>query len=144
MNIRLDYCRPYIKGRKIFGELLPYRVYWRTGAKKSTLVEFSGDIRFGDQKIIAGKYRVYTIPDESEWVIALNSEFEKWDAWEPDYSLDVARMNVPVGFTSSLVDQFLVEMNETEKGADIVLSWDDTRVVVPITFILESVQLFIN
>lgn len=132
-SIKVDYCRPYKKGREIFGELLPYDTYWRTGANEPTIITFSTDFLFGSDLIDAGSYRLYTIPRAEEWDVVLNAETEKWGLWEPDYSLDVAKVTVPIKKAKSCEEQFLIQLAENENGADLTMTWDLTRVVVPIT-----------
>lgn len=131
-KIQVDYCRPYKKGREIFGELLPYDTYWRTGANEPTIITFSNDFAFGVTKVPAGSYRLYTIPRENEWDVVLNSETEKWGLWEPNYNLDIAKVTVPVKKADSCAEQFLIQLKENGNGAEMALIWDFTQVVVPI------------
>ncbi|SMD33040.1 Protein of unknown function [Reichenbachiella faecimaris] len=131
-SITVDYCRPYKKGREIFGELLPYDTYWRTGANEPTIITFSEDFTFGAKIVRAGSYRLYTIPREEEWDVVLNSETEKWGLWEPDYELDIAKVTVPVEQADSCAEQFLIQLEENGNGAELALVWDFTKVVVPI------------
>lgn len=130
----VEYCRPYKKGREIFGELLPYDTYWRTGANEPTLITIPQKIIFGNKEVKPGKYRLYTIPNEKEWVVVLNSEIEEWGYYEPDYRLDVARINIPVTKISTSVEQFLISLNSSEIGVDLTLNWDFTQVVVSMKF----------
>ncbi|UXX79592.1 DUF2911 domain-containing protein [Reichenbachiella carrageenanivorans] len=131
-QVTVDYCRPFKKGRKIFGELLPYDTYWRTGANEPTVITFSDDVYFGTSEVPAGKYRLYTIPGESEWQVVLNAETEQWGYWEPDYNLDVAKVTVPVQQSDSCVQQFLIRLTDQPYGANLALIWDFTKVIVPI------------
>lgn len=133
-EISINYCRPFKKGRKIFGGLVPYQTYWRTGANDPSIIEFTDEVEFGGEKVAAGRYRIYTIPGEDEWKVVLNTELEEWGYWEPDYSLDVAAAVVPVSSTSEVQEQFLMELTENEGGALIAMSWDQTKVEIPIFF----------
>src|SRR5215212_9705126 len=74
----LIYSRPGIKGRKIFGDLVPYGKVWRTGANSATRLKFSDDVKIGDQQLKAGEYAVYTIPNEKEWDIIINKGSANW------------------------------------------------------------------
>lgn len=134
MTISVDYSRPYKKNRLIFGGLVPFDAYWRTGANDPTIIEFSQDFQFGNAEVKAGTYRFYTIPGPDQWTVVLNSELEKWGIYEPDYNLDIARAMALTSNTSNFVEQFLIEINPSEDGAIISLSWDDTEVVIPIIF----------
>ncbi|MEP2024869.1 MAG: DUF2911 domain-containing protein [Reichenbachiella sp.] len=131
-QIKVKYCRPYKKGREIFGELLPYDTYWRTGANEPTIITFSDEFTFGNQTVEAGSYRLYTIPGEKQWQVVLNSETEKWGLWEPDFALDIANITVPVMQSDSCAEQFLIQIVENGNGAEIAMIWDFTKVVVPI------------
>ena len=86
--ISLDYSRPNVKARKIFGELIPYGIIWRTGANESTLIRFSTTFTVEDQVIDAGTYSIYTIPDESEWTFILNRDTTLWGARGYDQEKD--------------------------------------------------------
>ncbi len=77
-DIQVDYSRPSLKGRKAFGELVPYGQLWRTGANKATSIEFSTDVMINKIPVPAGKYSIFTIPSEKSWVIILNRNTELW------------------------------------------------------------------
>lgn len=132
-DISISYCRPYKKGRVIFGELVPYDAYWRTGANDATEITFSKDVKFGDKEVKAGSYRFYTIPSKDVWTIALNSELKQWGYGDPNYDLDVTRIQVPSQKTSEVVEQFTITIVTNDAKADLALKWDMTEVVIPIT-----------
>src|SRR5215813_10229973 len=73
-NIELSYSRPGVKGRKIFGDLVPYGKVWRTGANNATTISFGDDVMVADTKIPAGKYGLLTIPDKDQWTIILTKQ----------------------------------------------------------------------
>ncbi|MFY0628079.1 MAG: DUF2911 domain-containing protein [Reichenbachiella sp.] len=131
-EITIDYCRPAKKGREIFGGLVPYDTYWRTGANEATFINFSQDVNFGGESVKAGKYRLYSVPGLEKWQIVLNTELEEWGAFEPDYDMDVLKVTVPSGKTNSVVEQFKIDLIENEDGVDLTLAWDETIVSVPI------------
>ncbi len=132
LDLKLSYSRPYKKGRKIFGGLLPYGEYWRTGADEATEIEFKNPVSFGGQNIDAGRYRLYTIPDRERWKVILNSELEQWGAFEPNYELDVAKVDANVVMLDSLVEQLTIDFESELGGANLVIKWDRTQVSVPI------------
>jgi len=139
-NLSIDYCRPFKKGRVIFGEesdgaLLPYGVYWRTGANEATEIEFNQDITVNGNKLNAGTYRFYTIPDNGTWTIAFNSELDKWGYSDPDYGMDILRTEIPVNTVSQSIEQFTI--SGEQKGNNrmhIVLTWDTTEIKIPIDY----------
>jgi hypothetical protein len=139
-ELSIDYCRPYKKGRLIFGEeidgaLLPYDKYWRTGANEATEIEFNKDIEINGKELNAGRYRFYTIPGQSDWIIAFNSELGKWGYGEPDYELDVLRLEIPMIELSQSTEQFTITSELVgERKMNMILTWDTTQIKIPISF----------
>ncbi|MGL1886064.1 MAG: DUF2911 domain-containing protein [Reichenbachiella sp.] len=133
LELSVKYCRPYKKGRVIFGELLPYGGYWRAGANDPTIVSFSQNVKFAGQLVEAGSYRVYAIPYENEWEVSLNTELEEWGFWEPDYSLDVVKVKVPIEKIDCCIEQLLIDFQEAGDQVNLMLMWDDTFVKIPIS-----------
>ena len=139
-QLSIDYCRPYKKGRIIFGEesegaLLPYGKYWRTGANEATEIEFNKDIKIKGNTLNAGRYRFYTIPGKNTWTVAFNSELGKWGYGEPNYEMDVLRTEIPAGQLDQSLEQFTIsgEM-EGENAVNIVLAWDQSQVKIPVQY----------
>lgn len=141
LTVMVDYCRPFKKGRLLFGEpgssaLEFYGEPWRTGANEATEIEFNKDIIFPEGILKAGRYSVYTIPGENEWTFAFNSKLEYWGAslsgspFEPD--LDVLRVKVPTKSNSKEVEQFTIDFNDKEDEIKMVLLWDKIKVELPI------------
>lgn len=77
-DIEVIYSRPSVKGRTIFGDLVPYGKIWRTGANAATVIEFSTAITFGNTEVKAGKYALYSIPDVNQWKVFLYADYELW------------------------------------------------------------------
>lgn len=138
--LTVEYCRPYKKGRLIFGEksegaLLPFGEYWRTGANEATEVEFNKDISINGNSLPAGRYRFYTVPGKSDWTIAFNSELGKWGYGEPDYNLDVLVLEIPSNDGSDLLEQFTISATKaSENSMELILAWDRTTVSIPINY----------
>jgi len=136
LNISLEYCRPYKKGRKIFGGLVPYDKYWRTGANASTEIEFSKRINFGGKLIEKGRYKLYTIPSEQSWLVVLNKEINTWGYDLPNINNDILRINSPVERTPQIVEQFTISFVKEQKNeVGMIFTWDKTKVTVPISII---------
>jgi hypothetical protein len=132
ITIDLDYGRPYKRGRKVFGGLVPYGEYWRTGANEATEIEFSRDVVFGGKPVKKGRYRLYTIPESARWTIVLNSELAQWGKFEPNYDLDVLRVEVPVLNPKNEVEQLTIEFQPDINGAQLLFKWNRTLTKVPI------------
>lgn len=138
--LTLDYSRPYKKDRLIFGPesdkaLVPYGKYWRTGANEASEIEFNRDIEVSGNPLPAGRYRFYTIPGEKDWTIAFNSELGKWGYSEPDYSMDVLRVQTTSIEADSVSEQFLITAESIRKGQMVIhLNWDQTRIPLTIDY----------
>ncbi len=142
-KIKIDYCRPYAKGRIIFGDeaaeaLQPYGEYWRLGANEATIFETNSPIIFNDKKLEAGKYSIYAYPGESVWTICINSEWDRWGAQEADKTKDVLRTEVPSINNANLQEQFEIKMTAVDSNHTVNLNfhWDKTSVTVPIKTVL--------
>ena len=138
-DFEIIYSRPYKNGRLIFGSkeegaLVPFRNYWRTGANAATTFETSNDIVFNDQKLKAGKYRLYTTPNVETWKVMLNSEADKFFAIsEPDYSKDILTIKVPSNSNlEESVEQFTIDFSKDSLGVKMNLKWDKTSISIPI------------
>lgn len=133
-HIDLDYSRPSMKGRKIFGDLVPYGKVWRTGANGATTLDFSIDVTIGGKELKAGKYGLLTIPGASEWTIILTKDTEVTSPADYKQENDVVRvMAKPMALPMS-VETFTINFaNITGNSTDLFLQWENTRVVLPIT-----------
>ena len=137
VNIKVKYCRPFKKGRLIFGEeadgaLQPYGKYWRVGANEATEITVNKDVVFGGKPLSAGQYVVYAYPGETTWKIGLNSELGRWGYQEVDHSKDVLQVSVPAGNSSQVIEQFTITFSGADSLAFMNLLWDKTKVSVPI------------
>ncbi len=131
-DITIEYSRPSVKGRKIFGELVPYGELWRTGANLNTTVEFSTPIIIQNELIEAGKYSLITIPSEDNWVIIFNKNTENWGTF--DYNEEADRMRIEVGGEKygEFVETFVINVgNIANESAEIQLIWDRTKISIP-------------
>lgn len=131
LSVQVDYCRPYKKGREIFGKLEPYGKVWRTGANEATIFDVKQDVKIGDKALKAGKYSLWTIPNVDKWTIVLNSETGQWGTMY-DEKKDVLRVDVPAGKTADIVEQLTIDFATAEGGSDMNIRWDNTEVKVPI------------
>ena len=93
-EITVEWAAPSVKGREIWGALVPYDQVWRTGANKATTFETSADIMVEGQKLAAGKYSLFTIPGKDEWTIVFNSVSDQWGSYNYDAAKDVLRVKV--------------------------------------------------
>ncbi|HEU4552935.1 MAG TPA: DUF2911 domain-containing protein [Chitinophaga sp.] len=131
---RVIYSRPQKKGRKIFGELEPYGNVWRLGANEATEVEFFIPVNIGGKNIPKGRYTMYAIPEESKWTIILNRETDIWGAYKYNAAKDVVRTTVPVTTLPTPVEAFTMVFEKADAGANLVMSWDNVMVSLPVKF----------
>jgi tetratricopeptide (TPR) repeat protein len=132
-TIELNYSRPGMKGRKIFGDLVPYGKVWRTGANSATRLKFSDDVSIGGQVLKAGEYALYTVPNEKEWEIIINKGSANWGT---DYKQedDIFRVKATPVKLDQPVESFTMQFANVKSGsADLQIMWDKTLVSVPIT-----------
>jgi len=128
---RVIYSRPQKRNREIFGKLIPYGEVWRTGANEATELTLYQDMKVADVTIKAGTYTLYTIPGEKEWTVILNSKTNTWGSYEYTDKEDKVRINVPVRKAPNTIESLSMAFQESNKGADLLIGWDDSYVKVP-------------
>ncbi len=132
-KITIDYGRPGVKGRKIFGDLVPYGKVWRAGANSSTKITFEQSVNFGGKVINAGTYALFVIPTEKDWKIILNKDFAQWGAYDYNEKLNVLDITVPVQRLSEKQEFFSINIEPLdERNSNLVFSWDFVKTVVPL------------
>lgn len=132
-KITIDYGRPGVKGRKIFGDLVPFGKVWRVGANSSSKITFEQSINFGGKTVAAGTYGLFVIPQEKEWKVILNKDSQSWGAYSFDEKLDVLEVTVPVQKLNEKQEWFEISLEPIDDNAiDLVFKWDLTKVVVPL------------
>lgn len=128
-DVTVDYSRPSTKGRKIFGELVPYGEIWRTGANAATVFSFTTDVTIGGQLVPAGSYALYAIPGKNDWTIILSKNTKLWGAIGYNPAEDQVRFNVEPSKTSKKYETFEIAFNNfTDNSAEVSLKWEYARV----------------
>ena len=128
-DVSVNYSRPSTKGRKIFGELVPYGQIWRTGANGATMISFSTPVKISGQSVPAGDYALYSIPGKNEWTIILSSNKELWGAIGYDKTDDVLRFAAKPMKLKKKYETFEISFaNMSDTGADLALKWENTGV----------------
>ena len=140
IKVDVDYSRPSAKGRKVFGDLVPFGQLWRTGANASTKITFSDDTKVGGMPLPKGTYALYTLPGEKEWQVIFYKNTSFWGTPEPkDFTEEdvQARVTVPSIPVRDLVETFTLNItNLRNNGGDLEIVWEYTKVVVP--FMLDT------
>lgn len=137
IKVDLEYSRPSAKGRKVFGDLVPFGSLWRTGANASTKITFSEDAKVVGMPLPKGTYALYTIPGEKEWTIIFYKNTSFWGTPEPkDFKEEdvQARVTVPTLPIRDLVETFTLNFNNLRNsGGDLEIIWEYTKVIVPLS-----------
>ena len=132
-KITVDYGRPGVKGRKIFGDLVPFGKVWRLGANSSTKITFEQSVNFGGKTVSAGTYGLFVIPTEKEWKVILNKDSQQWGAYTFDEKLNVVDVTLPVQKLAEKQEWFVIELNPVDENAvNLVMKWDFTKVELPL------------
>jgi hypothetical protein len=131
-KITVSYGRPYVKGRAIFGGLVPWGQVWRTGADEATTFTTEADVVVGGLKVPKGEYSLFTIPTEKQWTLVLNKTAKQWGAFKYDAAQDLGRAPMTVTTSTRPVEQFTIEMVPAGKQLTLRLSWDKTVATVAI------------
>lgn len=134
-TVTFEYSRPSAKGRTVFGDLVPYGAYWRTGANAATVIGFTEDAKVGGKDVKAGRYSLFTIPNATTWEVILHSNTSYWGTGGSEYDKagEVARFEVTPSKSGSFVETFRIDVNDiTNKSANIVIEWADTKISFPI------------
>jgi len=124
VNVKIVYCQPSARGRKIMGGLVPYAEVWRTGANDATTIEFDKPVKLEGKDLAAGKYSLFTIPNENEWTIIINKDAKQWGAFKYKQESDVLRVTVKPTKTPSMVETFNISLGKD----DVQMKWENTAV----------------
>lgn len=132
-SVELIYSRPAMKGRKIFGDLVPWGKVWRTGANSATRIKFNDDVMIGGQPLKAGEYALFTVPNDKEWEIIINKGNANWGT---DYKQadDVLRVKAKSDKLDDAVESFTIQFDDIKATSmNLNIMWDKTVVSVPVT-----------
>ncbi len=131
-KITVDYGRPYMRGRKIMGGLVPYGQVWRTGANAATGFVTATDITVGGVAVPKGSYTLYTLPTADGWKLIINKQTGQWGT-EYDQTKDLARIDMKKEKLNATLDQFTISFDRKgDDKAEMIFDWENTRISVPI------------
>ena len=131
--VRVIYSRPHLSGRRLFINLLKYDEPWRLGANEATELDLYSDATIQGKKIKAGRYILYSIPEQDKWTIVLNSNIDSWGL-HPDETKDIARFTIPSRQTTNHVEFFTMVFEKTNTSIELVMAWGNVEVRLPISF----------
>ena len=131
------YNRPSKRDRDIFGGLVPYNKVWRTGANEATTFETNKALKIGNDSLPAGKYTLWSIPNETHWQVIFNGKQYPWGVdesmnplREPEF--DVISIEVPVILIGNSVEQFTIAFDNSTDNLSLTMAWDQTKIEVPL------------
>ncbi|MGH2643566.1 MAG: DUF2911 domain-containing protein [Chitinophagaceae bacterium] len=131
---RIIYCRPQIKGRVIFGGLVPYGKVWRLGANQATELDIFSPVTIAGHIFQPGRYTMYAIPEKDKWTIILNGQTDTWGAFGYHQEKDIIRTDVPVTTLGKPVEAFTMIFEKAPQGCNLAMAWDKAEVKLPISF----------
>ncbi len=132
-SINLSYSRPGMKGRKIFGDLVPFGKVWRTGANGPTIITFGDEVIIGGTKIPAGKYGLVTIPGTTTWTIIITKQLDINNPALYKSENDLAHVTAPVRHVTNTVETFTMQFDDVKQNTCLLnMQWENTEVALPI------------
>ena len=129
VDVSVIYGSPSVKGRDIWGALVPYGKVWRTGANEATIIKLGGDVVVEGQSLPAGQYAIFTLNEEDKSTVIFNKEYEQWGAYDYDEAKDAIRVKVaPKGLEESVE-----KMDFVIEGNQLILRWADRAIPLGIS-----------
>ena len=138
-SMELSYSRPAMKGRKIFGDLVPFGKVWRTGANNATIITFGEEVTIGGTKVPAGKYGLLTIPDKKSWTIIISKQTDVTSPSAYKQEQDVVRVEAKTMDMNSAIETFTMQFADVKPtSCELHIMWDKTAVALPISVDVEK------
>ncbi|MEW4924230.1 DUF2911 domain-containing protein [Algibacter sp. 2305UL17-15] len=138
LKLNVFYNRPSKRGREVFGALVPYNEVWRTGANEATTFETNKPLKIGKDSLQAGKYTLWTIPNDTAWTVIFNKKQYPWGVdhktLEPlrEPAFDAVKYIAPVENLNTFVEQFTIAFDNSTDNLFMTMAWDDVRIKVPL------------
>jgi hypothetical protein len=131
--VHIDYSRPSTKGRKVFGELVPYDKEWRTGANEATTFVPNTNLEIAGTKVPAGNYTLFTVPSQKQWTLIISKKTGEWGIPYPGKGEDLARVPMRSEELSTPVEQFTISFERSSPEAcTLRMDWETTRAEVSV------------
>lgn len=120
-EVTVDYSSPAVKGRTVWGDLVPYGKIWRAGANEATTITFQNDVTIDGNAVPAGKYAIFVIPSEKEWTVIINSVWDQWGSYNYDKSKDAATFMVKASKTKEMTERLEFDVNTS---GTVTMMWE--------------------
>lgn len=132
-SIKTDYSSPRMKGRKVYGGLVPFGEVWRTGANAATTFVTSADVTVGGKTVPAGSYTIFTVPAADKWTLIVNKKTGEWGIPYKYESDELARVDMKGSKLSAPVENFTISYVKSGSGCTLQIDWETTRASVDIS-----------
>jgi hypothetical protein len=132
-TIKTDYSSPRMKGRKIYGDLVPFGQVWRTGANEATTFVASADVVVGGKTVPAGSYTIFTVPNADKWTLIINKKMGEWGIPYKYESDELARVDMKASKLPAPVENFTIAYDKSAGGCTLRMDWETTRASVDIS-----------
>ncbi len=132
-TITVDYSSPRAKGRKIFGELVPYGQVWRTGANDATTFVTTAEVSVDGRDVPAGNYTIFTVPEQNKWTLIVNKKTGEWGIPYKYESDELAKIPMSVSKTSGPVENFTIRFDQGGDTCTLNMSWEETQASVKLS-----------
>jgi hypothetical protein len=132
-TITIDYSSPRMKGRKIFGELVPYGKVWRAGANEATTFVTTADLKVGGTAVPAGSYTIFVIPNADKWTLIISKKTGEWGTAYSGEANDQGRVDMAVSKTPAPVENFTIDFEQASGGCTLQMKWENTQASLKIT-----------
>jgi len=132
-TVSVDYSSPRMKGRKIFGALVPYNEVWRAGANEATTFVPNTNVNVGGKDVPAGSYTIFAVPSPDKWTLVISKKTGEWGVPYPGEGDDFTRTDMTAGKTSAPVENFTIAFDQSGNKCTMRMEWENTRASVDIT-----------
>jgi hypothetical protein len=132
-TVTVDCSSPRAKGRKIFGDLVPYGEVWRTGANEATTFVTDANLSVGGKDVPAGSYTIFTVPNADKWTLIVNQKTGEWGIPYKYEADELARVDMKVSSTPSPVENFTIALASMGGSCSLSMSWENTQASVSIS-----------
>jgi hypothetical protein len=132
-TIHIDYSSPRMKGRKVYGGLVPYGQVWRAGANEATTLTTGANLTVGGKEVPAGTYTLFTVPKEDKWTLVISKKTGEWGVPYPGEGDDFARVDMAASKLGSPMENFTINLNSSGGGCTLQMDWETTRASVDLT-----------
>src|ERR1700730_12167431 len=132
-TVKIDYSSPRMRGRKIFGGLVPYGQVWRAGADNATTLVPDTNVNIGGKDVPAGSYTIFTVPNADKWTLIISKKTGEWGIPYPGEGDDFVRVDMRVSQLPSPVENFTIGFDQAGGTCVLHLDWEKTRAAVDIS-----------